>query len=166
MYDSIIPDALDTEDTLKGKYLTFFLGEECYGIEIRYVIEIIGIQGITEIPELPAYIKGIINLRGQIIPVMDMRMRFRRPFKEYNDRTCVVVVVIKNVSLGLIVDNVADVIDIPDEEIVPPPNAIDTDYRFVKGISKMGGQIRLLLECEKILGEDEAEELVSSINQL
>ena len=83
---------LEEEDTLKDKYLTFTLGDEVYGIDISVVIEIIGIQKITSVPEVPEYVKGIINLRGKIIPVVDMRLRFRRQFREYTDRTCIVVV--------------------------------------------------------------------------
>ena len=79
------------EDTQKGRFLTFSLDKESYGIEIKYVTEIIGLQEITEVPELPDYIKGIINLRGKIIPVMDIRLRFKKSEKEYNDRTCVIV---------------------------------------------------------------------------
>ena len=80
------------EDTQKGKFLTFSLGNESYGLEIKYVTEIIGIQPITEVPELPEYIRGIINLRGKIIPVMDVRLRFKKPFNEYNERTCIIVI--------------------------------------------------------------------------
>jgi len=109
------------EDTQKGKFLTFYLDKECYGIEIKYVTEIIGIQAITEIPELPEYVKGIINLRGKIIPLMDVRLRFKKEPREYNDRTCVIVVDIKGVSLGLIVDSVAEVLTIPEQDIVEPP---------------------------------------------
>ncbi|MDP4095008.1 MAG: chemotaxis protein CheW, partial [Bacillota bacterium] len=92
-----VTNAFDQEeDTQKDKYLTFVVGSETYGIEIRHVTEIIGIQPITEVPELPEYIRGIINLRGKIIPVMDVRMRFKKSFKEYNDRTCVIVVDIED----------------------------------------------------------------------
>ena len=82
----------EEEDTQKDKYLTFRLGEEIYGIDISVVIEIIGIQPITSVPEVPDYVQGIINLRGKIIPVVDMRLRFRREFQAYHDRTCIVVI--------------------------------------------------------------------------
>ena len=103
------------EDTQKGKYLIFSLGNEFYGIEIKYVTEIIGVQPITEIPELPDYIKGIINLRGKIIPVMDVRIRFKKSPMEYNDRTCVIVIDVKDTSVGLIVDSVSEVLSIEEE---------------------------------------------------
>lgn len=146
------------EDTQKGRYLTFSLGKESYGIEIRYVTEIVGIQTITEIPELPDYIKGIINLRGKIIPVMDIRLRFKKEPREYNDRTCVIVIDIKNVSVGLIVDTVSEVLTIPDEGIVEPPT-INRGFnnRYIKSIGKVNNDVMLLLDCEKLLTNDELE---------
>ena len=148
------------EDTQKGKFLTFSVGKESYGIEIKFVTEIIGIQDITEVPELPNYVKGIINLRGKIIPVIDVRLRFKKQPKEYNDRTCIVVIEIKDISIGLIVDNVAEVINIDDNNIVPPPD-IKTGFhnRYVRGIGKVGNEVKLLLDCDKLLNEDELETL-------
>ncbi|HOM01370.1 MAG TPA: chemotaxis protein CheW [Acetivibrio sp.] len=150
------------EDTQKGKYLTFVIGKEVYGIEIKYVTEIIGIQQITEVPELPEYIKGIINLRGKIIPVLDVRLRFKKEPMEYNDRTCIVVVDIKDVSVGLIVDSVAEVVAIPDENIVPPPEA-NTGFsnRYIKEIGKVGDEVKLLLDCNKLLNDEECENLLN-----
>jgi purine-binding chemotaxis protein CheW len=145
-----------TEDTQKGKFLTFSIGREDYGIEIKFVTEIIGIQDITEVPELPDYVKGIINLRGKIIPVIDVRIRFKKEPKEYNDRTCIVVIDIKETFVGLIVDNVAEVINIEDSNIVPPPD-IKTGFhnKYVKGIGKVGSEVKLLLNCDKLLNDDE-----------
>lgn len=144
------------EDTQKGKYLTFSIGKENYGIEIQFVTEIIGIQEITEIPELPDFIKGIINLRGKIIPVMDVRLRFKRPYREYNDRTCIIVVDIQDISIGLIVDNVCEVLTIDEENIVPPPDLKADFYnRYVRGIGKVGSEVKLLLDCHKLLNENE-----------
>jgi purine-binding chemotaxis protein CheW len=149
------------EDTLGGRFLTFSLGNEAYGIEIRYVTEIIGIQPITEVPELPEYMKGIINLRGKIIPVMDVRLRFKKSFNEYNDRTCVVVIDIQNVSIGLIVDSVSEVISIPESEIVAPPDVSKEGNRFIKGIGKVGSEVKLLLDCEKLLNEKDAQNITN-----
>jgi purine-binding chemotaxis protein CheW len=152
------------EDTQKGKYLTFAVGKEHYGIEIKFVTEIIGIQEITSIPELPAYIKGIINLRGKIIPVMDVRLKFKKDAIEYNDRTCIVVVDIKNISIGLIVDKVAEVISIEDENIVPPPDTrTGFNNRYVKGIGKVQNEVKLLLDTDKLFNEDEIEDITNSI---
>lgn len=147
------------EDTQKDKFLIFTLEKESYGIEIKYVTEIIGIQNITEVPELPEYIRGIINLRGKIIPVMDVRLRFKKPFKEYNDRTCVIVVDIKDVAIGLIVDSVSEVLSIDENEIVAPPDMSKGGNKYIKGIGKVGSEEKLLLDCDKLLNEEEAEHL-------
>lgn len=163
--EEVLDEVMETsEDTQKGKFLTFFVGREAYGIEIKFVTEIIGIQDITEVPELPAYARGIINLRGKIIPVIDVRLRFKKEPKEYNDRTCIVVIDIKETSVGLIVDNVAEVINIEDSNIVPPPD-IKTGFnnRYVRGIGKVGKEVKLLLNCDKLLNDDEMESLNSII---
>lgn len=145
------------EDTQKGKFLTFLLGNEFYGIEIGHVTEIIGLQPITEIPELPEYIRGIINLRGKIIPVMDVRLRFKKPFRDYNDRTCVIVVDIEDISVGLIVDSVSEVLSIPEEEIVIPPDLSKGGNKYIKGIGKVGNGVKLILDCHKLLTDNEIE---------
>ncbi|KZL90356.1 chemotaxis protein CheW [Clostridium magnum] len=148
------------EDTQKGKFLTFSLGEDDYGIEIRYVTEIIGIQPITQVPELPEYVRGIINLRGKIVPVMDVRLRFKKELKKYNDRTCVIVVDIKDISIGLIVDSISEVMSIPEQDIVPPPVVNKgLQNRYIKGIGKVGSDVKLILDCEELIEEDELENL-------
>lgn len=152
------------EDTQKGRFLIFSLDKETYGIEIKYVIEIIGIQAITEIPELPEYVKGIINLRGKIIPVIDVRLRFKKEPKEYNDRTCVIVVDIEGIYIGLIVDSVAEVLAIPDQNIVEPPKMnMGFSNRYIKNIGKVGNDVKLLLDCEKLLTEDDMEKLSETL---
>jgi len=148
------------EDTQKGKFLTFALGQEVYGIEIRYVTEIIGIQAITAVPEVPEHVKGIINLRGKIIPVIDVRTKFRKESVAYDDRTCIVVVDIQELAVGLIVDHVSEVTTIPDEQIVPPPSTRTGFHnRYIKGIGKVGNEVKLLLACERLLSDDELETL-------
>ncbi len=150
----------EEEDTQKGRFLTFSLGKESYGVEIQYVTEIIGIQPITEVPELPGYVKGIINLRGKIIPVMDVRLRFKKEPREYNDRTCIVVVDIRDVSIGLIVDSVSEVLAIPEQDIVEPPQMNKgLSNRYVRNIGKVGTDVKLLLDCEKLMTDDEIEDL-------
>lgn len=146
------------EDTQKGKFLTFSLGKEVYAIEIKFVIEIIGIQPITELPELPKYMKGIINLRGKIIPVMDVRLRFKKKPVEYNDRTCIIVVEVQDISVGLIVDNVSEVLSIADEDIVPPPEMNERKKnRYIKAIGKVEDEVKLILDCEKLLNDNDVE---------
>ena len=153
-----------SEDTQRGKFLTFSVGKESYGIEIKYVTEIIGIQDITNVPELPEYLKGIINLRGKIIPVIDVRLRFRKEPKDYNDRTCIIVIDIKDISVGLIVDNVSEVLNIGDENIVPPPDVkIGFHSRYVRGIGKVGNEVKLLLDCDKLLNDDEIDKITKIV---
>ncbi len=148
------------EDTQKGKYLTFALGDEQYAIEIRHVVDIIGIQDITEIPNQPEYIMGVINLRGKIIPTMDVRKRFNKSFNDYNDRTCIIVVELNAVSVGLIVDMVLEVIAIPDEQIAEPPT-FNTDFKnkFILGIGKIQNDIVIVLDSDKLLNEGEIDEV-------
>lgn len=151
---------LTEEDTQKGRYLIFSIDKESYGVEIKYVTEIIGIQSITKVPDMPDYIKGIINLRGKIIPVIDVRLRFNKEFREYNDRTCIIVVDIRNMSVGLIVDSVSEVVSINEEDIAELPH-INKEYQnhFVKNIGKVGNEVRLLLDCQKLLSDEEFETL-------
>lgn len=152
-------DSADLEDTQKDRFLTFSLGKESYGLEIKYVTEIIGIQPITEIPDLPGYIRGIINLRGRIIPILDVRMRFQKEFREYNDRTCIIVIEIKGISVGLIVDSVAEVLSIPETHIVPPPDIRSTGNKYIKGIGTVGSEVKLLLDCDKLLNDEDTDAL-------
>lgn len=149
------------EDTLKGKYLIFSMGSELYGMEIRYITEIIGIQPITEVPEMPGYVIGVTNLRGKVIPVIDARLRFKKTIREYDDRTCIIVLDTEKISIGLIVDSVSEVIVIDEEDIVPPPDIKTGGQKYIKGIGKAGGSVKLLLDCQKLLTDDEAEALVS-----
>ena len=146
-----------SEDTQKGKFLTFMVGREEYAIEIKYVTEIIGgIQAITEVPEVPKYIRGIINLRGKIIPVMDVNIRFKKEPKPYGDRTCITVIDIDDLSVGLIVDNVAEVLSIAEENIVDPPDAKSGfRNRYIKGIGKVGNTVKLILDCKILLGGED-----------
>lgn len=147
----------EQEDTLKGKYLIFTMGSELYGMEIRYITEIIGLQPITDVPEMPAYIKGITNLRGKIIPVMDARLRFKKAEREYDDRTCIIVLDTNDVSVGLIVDSVAEVLTLDDDDIAPPPEVSRDGRKYIKGVGKSDGEVKLLLDCQKLLSDDEAE---------
>ncbi len=148
------------EDTQKGKYLTFLLDKEVYAIEIKFVTEIVGMQPITEIPELPHYVKGIINLRGEIITVIDIRLRFKKKPAEYNDRTCVIVVKVQDASMGLIVDHVAEVLDIADDYVVSPSHLhSDQNNSYLKGIGKVGSEIKLILDCNKLFQTEDIDPL-------
>ena len=120
MQDTVGID-LVLEDVMRGKYLTFLVGNTGYGIEISYVVEIISVQEITLVPHTHAYVKGIINLRGTVIPVIDMGMRFGQGEVEYTEKTCIIVLNMEDISIGILVDGVQDVTDIDDEDIQDPP---------------------------------------------
>ena len=146
------------EDTQHGRFLTFLLDSEIFGIEIQYVTEIIGLQEITNVPEVPNYVKGIINLRGKIIPLIDVRLKFSKESIPYDDRTCIIVIDVNGVSIGLIVDNVDEVLTIDDNNIsAPPENKTGFENRYIKGIGKANNQVQLLLDCEKLLRGNEME---------
>jgi purine-binding chemotaxis protein CheW len=163
MTDSEEAEIAEQEDTLKGRFITFQIGQETYGIEIRYVIEIVGIQQSTELPESPDYIKGIINLRGKIIPVMDVRIRFSKAQKEYDDRTCIIVANFSGMFVGLIVDSVAEVMTLEKENIIGMQNGVGINNRFVKNVGKIAGNVILLLDCENLLTAEEIEALGKAI---
>lgn len=145
------------EDTQQGRYLTFLVDGEALGLEIGYVKEIIGIQPIARLPDVPSYVKGIINLRGKIIPVIDMRLKFHKQEAEYTDRTCVIVVDIDERTAGLIVDQVTEVLRIEQGNIVPPPEHSVGSGSYIKGIGKADGQIKLLLDTDKLLEKEQDE---------
>ncbi len=148
--------AVQQEDTQQGRYLTFQVGNEFFGVPIRVVTEIVMLMPITTVPQVPDYVRGIINMRGKIIPVIDMRLKFRLVAQDYDDRTCIIVVDVGELSVGLIVDAVAEVVDIGEENIVPPPaysNSVQS--RYILGIGKVGNDVKLLLDVERLLAEGE-----------
>ena len=145
-------------DTQEGKYMTFKSGSEYFGLEIQYVQQIIQFQAITKIPETEDYIKGLINLRGKIIPVVDVRVRFRQGECEYTDKTCILVITVKDTTVGLIVEQIAEVAEIQKENILPPPTIGRNDKghnKYVYGIGKVGTSVKLLLDPEKLLYDEE-----------
>ncbi len=140
------------EDTTKDKYLTFEIDNEEYGIDISHVIEIITVSAITWVPETPDFLKGVINLRGSIIPVIDARLRFKKPEKEYDSLTCIIVIEYENYKVGVIVDTVNEVMHIPEESISIPPSAkLKYQNKFIKSIGKIGKEVQLLLDVDKFL---------------
>lgn len=143
----------------EGKYLTFILGNEEYGILIKKVKEIIGIMDITNIPRTPDFIKGVINLRGKIIPIMDLRLRFGLSEKEYNQRTCIIVVEINmgetKKQMGIVVDTVSEVVNIQKNEIDPSTKYdVSGETDFLMGLGKIKGKVVLLLDIDQILSQD------------
>jgi len=150
----------DDEDTQKDKFLTFTVGNEDYGLEIYHVTEIIGIQKITEVPDMPDYIKGVINLRGKVIPVMDVRKRFKFEARDYDDRTCIVVVNINDTFIGLVVDTVKEVSDIPETQIEPPPAVSEGNQQlFIKGLGKVDQNVKILLDVDKLLHHNDLQKV-------
>ena len=146
------------KDTQKGKYMTFKSGNEYFGLEIQYVNDIIQFQDITPIPETEDYIKGLINLRGKVIPVVDVQIRFKQEPYEYNNRTCIRVVVVRSMMIGLIVEQIAEVVEISEDNILPPPTlgrAGKEHHKYVYGIGKVGDSVKLLLDPEKLLNDDD-----------
>ena len=167
MADERIAEVLD-QDTQKGKYMTFKSGDEYFALGIQYVNEIIGFQKITVIPETADYIKGLINLRGKIIPVIDVRLRFKQPPFEYNDRTCIIVIDVKSTVVGLIVETIAEVVTIDEENILPPPSIGRGDKvqnKYVYGIGKVGDSVKLLLDPDKLLNDEELNALEQAEEQ-
>ncbi|MBU0682581.1 MAG: chemotaxis protein CheW [Proteobacteria bacterium] len=153
-------DLYDDEDTQKDKYLTFFMAGEDYGIDIAYVTEIIGIQKITEVPDMPVFIKGVINLRGKVIPIMDVRLRFNMKERAYDERTCIIVVDINGTAVGLVVDEVREVADIPEAQVEPPPQTgKGRSSRYLKGMGKVDDEVKILLNAENLLYDEELEKL-------
>ncbi len=142
----------------EGKYLTFVLGHEEYGVEILRVREIIGLMDITTVPQTPDYMKGVINLRGKVIPVIDLRLKFSMQEEEHTQETCVIVAEVNNTSIGIIVDSVSEVLNIMRGEIENAPQfgkGIDTN--FILGMGKTKGKIIILLDIEVVLSSEELE---------
>ncbi len=144
----------------EGKYLTFTLGKEEYGIGILKVREIIGLLPVTPVPRTPGYVKGVINLRGKVIPVVDLRLKFDMEAMEYNERTCIIVVEIGNgsssIQMGIVVDSVSEVLNINSTELEKTPvfgARLDTDY--ILGMAKMGGEVKILLDIDRVLITDD-----------
>lgn len=140
------------------KYVTFKSGNEYFGLKIEYVSEIIVFQEITEVPEAEHYIKGLINLRGKIIPVIDVRLRFGQEPFEYTDRTCIIVINVKSTVVGLIVEQIAEVVEIPEENVLPSPSIGRGDKsqnNFVQAIGKVGDEVKLLLDPDKLINDEE-----------
>jgi len=149
---------------LEGKYLTFSLMGEEYGLGILKVREILGMMPITPIPQTPAYLKGVINLRGKITPVVDLRAKFGFPQKEYTPETCIIVVETRHRTMGVIVDTVSEVLDISVTSLEPvPPLGRQVKTDFILGIAKVGESVKLLLDIDRILTIGEMEVLETAI---
>lgn len=139
-----------------GKYLTFVLADEQYGLEILKVREIIGVMDITSVPQTPQYVKGVINLRGKVIPVIDLRLKFGMEELEHTEETCIIVVQVGDVEMSVIVDMVSEVLDIDEDSIEDAPEfGVHVDTDFILGMGKTGQQVTILLNIDKVLTADE-----------
>ena len=152
-------DALSL-NTAGGKYLTFALGKEEFGLQILKVREIIGYMDITAIPRTPSYVRGVINLRGQVIPVIDLRAKFRMNPIEKTEQTCIIVVEInsgnRKVNTGIVVDRVTEVLNSSDGNIEDPPTfGASVDTNFILGVGKVGKTVKILLDIDKVLSNEE-----------
>ncbi len=146
----------------EGKYLTFSMADEEYGIGILIIKEIIGMMAITSVPQTPEFVKGIINLRGKVIPVIDLRLRFGMEAIGYTERTCIIVVEITGgtgtIQIGIVVDSVSEVLTISGDEVEDTPTfgtSLNTDY--ILGMAKMEGGVKILLDIDKVLSGEEIE---------
>lgn len=147
-----ISDNINTDIGIENQYLTFVIEDEEYGVEIANVKEIITMCTITKVPHTESYLKGIINLRGEIIPVIDVRERFLKTPKEYDGLTCIIVIEYKDYSMGLIVDKVEEVMYISEESLTAPPSERVNYYnQFIKNIGRVTGKVKLILDLDRLL---------------
>lgn len=160
--------AVAKTDARAGKYLTFGLGQEEFAIQVMRVREIMGVQDITAVPQTPGYVKGVINLRGKVIPVIDLRLRFGMPAQEYTQRTCIVVVRIEQedtrLLTGVVVDEVSDVVTIPAGDIEDTPDfghGVATPYLL--GMAKVKGKVKILLDINKVMSDQEVHGLSGAL---
>jgi purine-binding chemotaxis protein CheW len=139
-----------------GKYLTFFLDNEEYGLKILSVHEIIGMMPVTRVPRTPEFIRGVVNLRGKVIPVVDLRTRFNMPAIAESQDICIIVVQVRGIQMGIVVDRVSEVVTVAAEDIEPPPSfGVDVPTDFLLGIGKSQGRVKLLLDIDHVLTSTE-----------
>ncbi len=153
-------DTSNLAERVAGKFLTFDLAEEEYGLEILRVREIIGMMAITPVPRTPDFVRGVINLRGKVIPVIDLRLKFGLPYKEPDERTCVIVVEVlsdgRTVQMGIVVDRVNEVVDVKAGEVEPTPSfGVALDTAFILGMAKVQGKVKILLDIDRVLTTSE-----------
>jgi purine-binding chemotaxis protein CheW len=140
------------EGAVENMYLTFLVAQETYAVNIGCVTEIVGMQPISQIPDVPAYIKGAMNLRGKVIPVMDQRLRFGLAERAYDERTTIIVLDLEGVSTGLVVDQVTDVLTISKEDIDPPPHWLGQGQRnTIRGLGKLDGRVSIILDVPQLV---------------
>ncbi len=156
---------LDEDEDQRDKYLLFTMAKETYGIAIASITEIIEMQTITSLPDMPNYVKGVINLRGRVVPLVDLRLKFGLAERVYDDRTCTIIINVENTQMGFIVDTVAEVQNLDKSAIDPPPEFETASGReqFVFGLAKMNDEVIILLEASQILQKEELAVLEQTI---
>lgn len=153
------------QNTQKGKFLTFHLANEVFALEIRYVTEIYNMLSIVPLPGTPEYIKGIINLRGKIIPVIDMRLKLQKTAEAYTDRTCIIILNVEGAPCGLVVDSVAEVCSIRDDDIEPLPEMkCFVMNHYLKGIAKVSEELAMILDCKVLLMQEQLSDLTHLVS--
>ena len=140
-------------DDLDNKVMSFFIDSVCYGVDLKNVIEIISIQHITTVPNVPHYIKGIINLRGKIIPIIETRFKLDIEAKEYDDKTCIIIVELDDIQIGLIVDSVHEVMTLANGSAIPTKKE-QRDKKYLKAVNKVGNQMVLTLDLSFFINDD------------
>jgi purine-binding chemotaxis protein CheW len=143
-------------DIRAGKYLIFHLGEEEFGIQVQKVREIMGVQDITQVPQTPPHVKGVINLRGKVIPVVDLRLKFEMPAREYTHRTCIIVVQVSGphatMLMGIVVDGVVEVLNIAGADVEDTPSfGKEVEVPYVMGMAKLKGKVKILLDIDQVM---------------
>ena len=163
--DELLTDDDENEDTQANKYLFFRIGKESYGIGIRYVIEIIELQTISLVPDLPDYVKGVINLRGRVIPIVDLRLRFDMEERAYDNRTCIIITEVDHILVGCLVDTVEEVMEILEKNIEPPPKfkTISGRDQYISGMGKVGDAIKILIDVEKIVRDENLSSVAAAV---
>jgi len=164
------PSVTETVRAEPGKYLTFALDSEEYGLAILKVQEIIGIMKVTRVPKSPGYVRGVINLRGKVIPVVDLRLKFGMESKPDTERTCIIVGQIhragSRVTMGIIVDDVSEVLNITGEQLEAPPSfGASVDTEFILGMGKVGQKVVMLLDIDRVLSGAEADAVAKTVEQ-
>jgi purine-binding chemotaxis protein CheW len=156
----------DDIDTQADKYLLFYLGKEEYGVNIAQVTAIEELPKITAIPDMPHFVRGVINLRGKVISAIDLRLRFGLEEREYDDRTCIIIVKVAENTIGFIVDTVSEVHDIHESDIGSPPSfkSASGENQYISGLAKQGEEVKIILDVQKIIS-DKDQNLLTKISK-
>lgn len=166
-----MPATTEQESSTTGKFLTFDLGQEQYGLEILRVQEIVGLIPVTRVPRLPSFVRGVVNLRGRVIPVVDLRLAFGFPNAEDTERTCIIIVQVQRTegaftTMGVIVDEVSDVVDLPEGAAETAPDfGVEVDTSFIRGVGHIEDRVVLLLDIDSVLASDQLDSVTRAVTE-